>query len=224
VWIDPMRSDWLRLLAYFCAAFFSASFANAQTVLNPKPSLDTTPVVIKVVDITYRIPRNYLTTTVDIPTIRLTWPRLEPLNEDNRECFGSINQGNKAGCYFFEFHILGSRGSGPGGRSLTNEERFQNVRKPFPNADRRKDAFGYEIYSVGPPHSRTEWYRQETPDLFFVCMTSGGQGKSTVCQDHFRLRDGNHMHFNFYFRYIEHIAEIENRMRDLLASFVVTSE
>jgi hypothetical protein len=178
-----MRSDWSSLLGCFCAAFFSASFANAQTVLNPKPSLDTTSVVIKVADVTYRIPRNYLTTTGDIPTIRLAWPRLEPLKEDNRECFGSINQGNKAGCYFFEFHILGSRGPGPGGRALTNEEMFQNSIRSKSTTP-RDGPFGYQIYSIGPSNARIEIYRKTEGDRYFVCFLGDEERRAyAVCRD-----------------------------------------
>jgi hypothetical protein len=41
-------------------------------IFEPRPSVDTTPVTIKVVDITYRIPRNYLIFMNEIPTFKLT--------------------------------------------------------------------------------------------------------------------------------------------------------
>ena len=42
-------------------------------VFEPRPSLDTTPVTVRVVSVVYRIPRNYLTRLEPvIPTLRLT--------------------------------------------------------------------------------------------------------------------------------------------------------
>src|SRR5438270_358846 len=56
--------------------------------LNPKPTMDGTPVHIEKAGTQYLIPRNYL---VDlgpaVPTLRVSWPGLEPLRSDNQDCF-----------------------------------------------------------------------------------------------------------------------------------------
>ena len=87
-------------------------------IFEPRPSLDTTPVTLRVVDVVYRIPRNYLIFMDEIPTLKLTWPGLKPLTEETRKCFGSIAHSEQAGCSSFEFHVLGSRGPAPGRTSV----------------------------------------------------------------------------------------------------------
>jgi hypothetical protein len=108
-----------------------------------------------------------------IPTMKLKWPGLEPLTVDTQECFGSIARGERAGCTSFNFLILGSTGPGPGGRALTNSEKFENWKKTFPNMPMRRGPFGYDIYNLGPEEALTEIYRRADGDIFFRCGFSG---------------------------------------------------
>lgn len=197
--------------------------SKKSQIFQPRPSLDTTPVTIKVVSVTYRIPRNYLIYMDEIPALKVTWPGLKPLTEETRKCFGSILQSEQAGCTSFEFHLLGSRGPGAGGRALTNAEKFENFLRHSPNVNPRPGPFGYDIYDTGPEEARTETYRRTTGDIFFHCSFSGAEGRKRggVCDDTFRLDDMNHMRFFFRLPQTEHIPEIEERMRQLLAGFVV---
>jgi hypothetical protein len=193
-----------------------------SAVFEPQPSLDTTPVTVKVVDISYRIPRNYLIFTDEIPTLKLTWPGLKPLTEETRKCFGSILQSEQAGCTSLEFHLLGSRGPAPGGRAFTNAERFENFMRGFKNIVPRPGPFGTEIYDIGPEEARIEIYRKSEGDIYFNCMIFDNHGKrGAVCADMFRLDDLNHVQFRFRLPQIEQIPEIEAGIRRLMASFVV---
>ena len=194
-----------------------------SAVFEPQPSVDTTPVPVKVVDVTYQIPRNYLThLDPAIPTLKLTWPGLKPLTEETRKCFGSILQSEAAGCTSFEFHLLGSRGPAPGGRAYTNAEMFENFMKGFENIVPRPGPFGTEIYDIGPEDARTEIYRRSEGDIYFKCMPFDNRGKrSAICNDMFRLDDLNHIQFYFRPPQIEHIPEIEASIRRLMAGFVI---
>jgi hypothetical protein len=194
--------------------------------LNPKPSLDTTPITVKVVDVTYSIPRNYFIYMDQIPTLKLTWPGLKALTEETRKCFGSIFQSEQAGCTSIEFHILGSRGPGPGSRALTNAEMFENFLKHTPNVTARRGPYGYDVYDTGPEDYRTETYRRIDGDIFFYCsFTRAGDGRRLgTCNDRFALNDGNHMQFFFRFQYIENIPQIEFGLRQIMERFRVTGE
>jgi hypothetical protein len=198
---------------------------NKSQIFDPKPTVDTTPVTVKVVDVTYRIPRNYLIFMDKIPTLKLTWPGLRPLTEETRKCFGSILQSEQAGCTSFEFGILGSRGPAPGGRAFTNAEMFGNFMRGL-EAKQITGPFGYELYEVGPEEARKEVYRKAEGDIFFICLFSGHEDRKRggVCNDSFRLDDMNHVQFYSRLQHIEHIPEIEARMRQLMASFVVEGE
>jgi hypothetical protein len=184
-----------------------------SAVFEPQPSLDTTPVTLKVVDVTYRIPRNYLISTGEIPTLKLTWPGLKPLTEETRKCFGSILQSEQAGCTSLTFHLLGSRGPAPGGRAFTNSEMFENFMRGF-DVKPKKGPFGYDVYEIGPREVGSETYRRTDGDIYFHCSYS-------VCSDSFRLHDMNHIQFHFRRQQIEHVVEIEAAMRQLMEQFVV---
>jgi len=196
-------------------------------IFEPRPSFDTSPVTIRIVSVVYRIPRNYLSVLEPaIPTLKLSWPGLEPLTQENEKCFGSIAQSERAGCTSFSFLMLGSRGPGPGGLALTNSEMFENFRKHSPNATWQSGPFGYDIYRIGPEEARTEKYRKVDGDILFTCHFQGQESRKRggVCDDMFRLEDMNHLQFYFRLHQIEHIAEIEARMRKIMAGFVTRGD
>lgn len=178
-----------------------------------KLSFDTTPVSVTIAPATYRIPRNYLTHTGQIPALKLTWPGLEPLTQETQRCFGSIAKGEQSGCGSIEFLLFGSSGPGPGGLALTNKEKFENFKKYFPSSTSRRGPFGYDIYELGPETARIERYRRDDGDIWFTCSPHH------VCDDWFRLSDMNHMQFFFRRPDIEHVPEIEARMRKMMESF-----
>ncbi len=193
-----------------------------SAIFESRPSFDTTPVTVSVVDVVYRIPRNYLTHLEPaIPTLKVTWPGLKPLTEETRKCFGSILQSEQAGCTSLELHLLGSRGPSPGGRALNNAEKFANFLK-HSDPKRRQGPLNYEIYETGPEEARTETYRRLDGNILFHCSFSGEQDRRRggVCNDTFQLDDMNHVQFFFRLLQIEDVPAIEAGVRRLLASFV----
>lgn len=193
---------------------------NKSQIFNPNPSFDTTPVTVKVVSVVYRIPRNYLILMEPaIPTLKLTWPGLTPLTEETRKCFGSISQSERVGCTSVEFRLMGS--GAPGSRTFTTSERFDNFMRGK-KTTLRNGPSGFVVYAIGPEEARIESYRRTEDDIYFQCVTSdaGNHRRVTLCDDLFRLNDGNHVQFRFRPNLIEHIPEIEANIRQLMASFV----
>ena len=239
----PMQR-WSAAAASLCVAYLIAAFlwilwpASAEQftpydeirkksqVFNSTPSFDTTPITVKVVDVVYSIPRNYLVLVEPaIPTLRVTFPGFKPLTEETRDCFDPKWQVNNPGkCISIQFLLLGSRGPGPKGHELTNSEKFANFKKHNAPARLRKGPFGYDIYETGPQEARGETYRKEAGDIYFHCTFFGEQHRTKKvgsCNNMFRLDDMNHAQFFFRLAFIEHIPEIENGIRRLMAGFVI---
>jgi hypothetical protein len=222
------------MLIFAVALLMSPAFAQQFTpyseiwrksqVFEPRPSLDITPVTVRVVSVVYRIPRNYLTHLEPaIPTLKLTWPGLKPLTEETRKCFGSILQSEQAGCTSIDFRLMGSGGNDPRWRALTSRRRFENSIRGLEHLAPRHSPFGYVIYEMGPAEARTEFYWRDEGQIYFRCSVSEEEERRLrgVCNDLFRLDDGNHIQFFFRRSLIEQIPEIEAGMRRLMASFVV---
>src|SRR6185436_19419819 len=124
--------------------------------VNQKGSFDTTPIEVKVASVVYRIPRNHMIRMGQAAALKLAWPGLNPLTKETQQCFGSILQGEQAGCASFEFMLRGSGNAGSGGRMLTNAEKVENFKKDFPNVTARRGPFGYDVYDLGPEDARIE--------------------------------------------------------------------
>ena len=192
--------------------------------LRPRPSTDTTPVVVKVEKYTYRIPRNYLVRMFN-PTIKVTIqgykiPAFEPLTDETRDCFGSILQGERAGCQSAEFAIEFPY-------TVTHRELLERNSDLFRNKEPRKGPFGYDIYDIGPENARTEVYtkkdKKEDKDIiFFRCQIFDNNGKrAAVCNDRFPLIDGNSVHFFFSLDQIASVPEIETGVQKFMEKFRV---
>jgi hypothetical protein len=222
----------LLLTAFSTAAQQFTPYGEIErksAIFEPRPSFDTAPVTIRIVSVVYRIPRNYLSVLEPaIPTLKLSWPGLEPLTPENEKCFGTIAQSERAGCTSFSFLMLGSRGTGTGGRALTNSEMFENFRKGTRalTSTGQRGPLDYDIYSIGPEESRIEGYRKVDGDIFFTCQFSGPESRKRggVCDDMFRLDDMNHLQFYFRLHQIEHVPDIEDRMRKIMAEFVIKGD
>jgi hypothetical protein len=169
-------------------------------IFESKPSFDTAPVVVQIVDVTYRIPRNYLSKLPPaIPAVKVTFPGFRPLTEETRDCFDAKWQHQNPGiCTAFEFLLLGSRGPAPGGRAYTAAERLENFKKNIPGGVQRRGPYGYDIYEIGPEEARIQRYRKIEGDILLTCFGNDDGTGSGVCDDTFRLDDGNHAHFIFF--------------------------
>ncbi len=181
--------------------------------LRPQPSIDTTPVIIKIASNTYRIPRNYIS-YMPIPTIKVTIPDLKPLTNETRPCFGSILQGQKVHCGSIEFRLFG-----PG--LYTPREMFDNQLGVPSSISPEKGPFGYDVYKRGP---QQEIYTKDDGEHFIEvdCHIFDNQGKkAAVCDNTFVLDDGNTMRFFSNFDQLSSIPEIEANIRQLMNDFKV---
>ncbi len=191
----------------------------------PQLSFDVTPILVKIVAVTYRIPRNYLVYLEPaVPTLKVTFPGFKPLTEETRKCFDPKLQGDALGCTTFEFRLAGSTGPGPGGLALTNREMFENFVKGFENIKPRRGTFGYDVYDVGPEDARTETYRKEDGDIYFHCFVNLkiDRGKDGVCDDSVLLKDKNHAMFFFRRSQIGSVPELEGGIRRLMEGFRIS--
>jgi hypothetical protein len=158
-----------------CESFTPPEEIRRQSeIFEPRASLDTTPVTVKVVDVTYRIPRNYLIVLEPaIPTLRVTYPGFKPLSEGTKDCFDPKWRMQHSECIVIEFLLLGSRGPGPEGRAYTNAERFENFKRNSRSIRFRSGPFGYDIFEEGPEDARSEHYRKTEGDIFFTAYFQG---------------------------------------------------
>jgi len=212
------------LRAAVCETFTPPEEIRRQSeIFEPRTSFDTTPVTVNVAYITYRIPRNYLTHLEPaIPTLRVTYPGFKPLTEETRDCFDPKWRVQHPECTVIEFRLLGSRGPGPGGWAITNSDRFANFMRGLPVREKGR-LYDYSVYEIGPNEAIISIYRRIEGDIYFSCQFSkdSDRTKGGVCNDMFRLNDMNHVQFYFQAPLIKAIPEVETRIRELLASFVV---
>jgi hypothetical protein len=182
------------------------------------PSTDTTLTIVKVGSVTYRIPRNYITSFGNIPTIKITVPgytipAFQPLAEEIRDCFGSILQAEKAGCASIEVNVDLPY--------ISHQELLSRRTPMFRSKEPRKGPFEYDVYDIGPENARTEVYTKNYNGDFvlFSCLFFVSDRNLGVCDDRFALKDGNSAHFFFYQNQIENIPNIEAGIRNLMEGF-----
>ena len=184
--------------------------------LRPEPSTDTTPVAVKIGEVSYSIPRNYISNLhFNFPVLKVTYPGFNPLTEKTRGCFDRKLQA-RLGCTALELNL------GPG-MSLPNERRFENSIKlvsPEQKLAPRQSADGYRVYDLGPENARIEIYRSESEDIFFTCKIFDNNGvRDAVCDDTVSLADGNTVWFFFRLNQIEKVRNFESEIRQLMSHF-----
>jgi hypothetical protein len=184
--------------------------------LRPQLSTDTTPVTVKVGNVTYKIPRNYISMYFDFPQLKVTYPGFKPYTEETSGCFDRRLEAS-LGCTTLELNMR---------LSLPNKPRFENAIKAAPPfreqpLSPRPGPSGYDIYDQGPDNARTEIYRSESEDIFFTCGIYDNSGvRSGVCDDAVSLADGNAVRFFFYLRQVGELRNFEAGIRQLMAGFV----
>jgi hypothetical protein len=184
--------------------------------LRPRQSTDTTPVTVKVGDVTYKIPRNYISMYFDFPQLKVTYPGFKPFTEETSGCFDRRLEAS-LGCTTLELNMR---------LSFPNKPRFENAIKPAPPfrekpLSPRPGPYGYDIYDQGPDNARSEIYRSESEDIFFTCGVHDNNGvRSGVCDDAVSLPDGNAVRFFFYLRQVGELRNFEAGIRQLMSGFV----
>jgi hypothetical protein len=158
--------------------------------LRPEPSTDTAPVAVKIGEVSYSIPRNYiLNLRFNFPVLKVTYPGFNPLTEKTSGCFDRKLQA-KLGCTALELRLAQ-------GKALPNKVQFENsIKFPDRQLSPTQSADGYQIYDLGPENARIEIYRSESEDIFFTCIIFDNNGvRDAVCDDAISLADGNTVNF-----------------------------
>jgi hypothetical protein len=184
--------------------------------LRPKPSSDTSPVLIDKLGAKYNIPRNflvYLPGALTYATLKITIPGFNPLTDETRACF----EHRQADCEPLEIAI----GSG----YVPGRIAFERMSDLFRNKEPNKYPYGYDEYDVGDDNGRTEHYTKEIGAnfIYFSCFvdkrTQDWSDKST-CTDHFFYKK-TPLRFFIRRERIGLIPEIEAGVRHLMESFEV---
>jgi hypothetical protein len=217
----PAATDmksWSRVTWFAAARADSVSDSAADIwrksqSLRPQPSMDTKPVSVKVGDISYKIPRNYIWNLhFTFPVLKVTYPGFQPLTEETRGCFDPKRAG--PGCTTLELNLR---------LSLPNNRRFDNLMKLVPSEQRessRRNVDGYEVYDLGPENARQEIYRGDGDEIGFICKIFDNNGsRDGVCDDAVSLADGNAVWFFFCPHQIGEVRKIESGVRQLMSQF-----
>lgn len=191
---------------------YRETWEKSQSV-RPQPSINSTPVPIEVGSSTYRIPRNYLT-YMPIPTIKVTIPgypiaAFKPLTEETRECFGSILQGQQAGCRSIEFRL---------GVGVDPRIAVENLLKGLSNVRSGMGPYGYHLYKFGV----TELYTKDDGGHFIESNCSifvDTDRRAATCTSTFTLNDGHSVQFFSSLDQLDIIPDIAAGMRQLMATF-----
>jgi hypothetical protein len=193
--------------------------------LQPRPSLDTTPVEFSVGGIHYRIPRNYLTTMNDwnggpqrLVTVTVSIPDLKPLSQETLACFTEKPIGGPRGCAPLSFTI-----NAPGGVSA--DEAFANSKALYRNQTPINGPFGYELYKIGPRNARVERFRRVEGNrtLIYTCQMFNDHGSPHGICDPVgdRVPSGAVIHFFFGLRYLNDIDRIDSGLRKVVEHFTL---
>jgi hypothetical protein len=204
-----------------------AEMQKAIISLRPRPSLDTYPIDFNVGPISYRIPRNYLTTMDNwsggpqgLVTVTVNLRDLKPLSEENQACFTVKAPDRPPGCEPFSFRI-----NGTGGPSA--EKAFANMSQSFHSQAPIAGPFGFEKYEIGPENAGLEYYRKTLSDrtLVYSCMIFDNRGKRDGLCDPVsdRASSGAVIHFFFNLKHLPEIEVIDEKLRKLVDSFTIQS-
>jgi hypothetical protein len=184
-------------------------YDKAQRQFGPKPSTDTTPVEVDLGGDRYLIPRNYfIYVRPALPTLRVSWPGLEPRNEQNQHCFTPMAlAGRVAECTALELRL------GVGGPGVRQE--YQNLTRNMPLVS-KGEVHGYKLDHLGPPEDGTDIYWRDDPQ-FPSFLTCGS--KSRVCDDNVDLGAGNRLAFFFWPELIPQMPQVEAAIRRFMETF-----
>ena len=184
-------------------------YEEAQKQFGPKLSTDTTPVAVDLGGHRYLIPRNYfIYVRPALPTLRVSWPGLEPRNEQNQHCFTPMAlAGRVAECTALELRL------GVGGPGVRQE--YQNLTRNMPLVP-KGEVHGYKLDHLGPADDGTDLYWRDDPE-FPSFLTCGS--KSHVCDDMMDVGAGDRLAFFFWPELIAQIPQVEASIRRFMEAF-----
>jgi hypothetical protein len=191
-------------------------YKKSKKVLGSELSTDATPEAVTIGNVTYLIPRNYISNHY-LSELKVTYPDFKPYTDETKDRFDA-KIAFQTGCQTVEFNLNPS--------PYREKEMAANAHRDSPDLHCREHAgpLGYMIYSIGQNEALSEAYVNDAAGIFFECVGSGDNRE--ICQDHFSLADNNSAHFIFLLTK-EHkmqvdmndVPAIEAGIRKLVASF-----
>jgi len=202
---------------------------------NDRPSMDTTPIYFDMGTFKYKIPRNYIVNMSDwsmrsdsnLVTIRVTFPGFMPSTDKTKDCLAKTPPLYTPECEPITFWIQ-TRRLDPTVHNLSDDDHFNNARKLFHSQIPKQGPNGFEMYETGPDDARIETYRKKTANhtLLIDCFIDHPNGKrSGICTNYGSLLpQGGWLDYRLYLGQIKDAEAIDNGIRKLINSFIVTGE
>jgi len=186
---------------------------------------DTTPVSFSVGGIRYRVPRNYIVhmfnwnetiQKVGSPTLRVTFPELEPFNEKTKTCLKTPLDHHPVGCFRLTFRLsIGHSESTLPDEEAKTRELFEHPRdvsliKQGPEGFRFIDMGIMQIYFKDSGGKA----------IFFSCFSISGN----LCAQELLTPKGGRLEYLFTFTSLHDIEQIDDKLISLVDSFVIAAE
>jgi hypothetical protein len=210
------------------AAAGRAEMSKAFISLRPRPSVDTYSVEFSIGKISYRMPRNYLTTMANwnggpqegFATITVNIPDMKPLSADTQICFQAKPLDRPPGCEPLAFRLYNTNG-------LSADQAFTNMSGLFHSQAPIEGPSGFEKYEIGPDNARLEYYRkvENGTTRVYSCQIFDNHGqRDGLCQPiNDRAATGAFIGYFFNLRHLSGISQIDADLRKLVEGFTVSA-
>ena len=210
------------------AAAGRAEMSKAFISMRPRPSADTYPVEFSIGKISYRMPRNYLTTMANwnggpqdgFATITVNIPDMKPLSADTQISFQAKPLDRPPGCEPLAFRLYNTNGP-------SADQAFTNMSGLFHSRAPMEGPSGFEKYEIGPDNARLEYYRKVENDTtrVYSCQIFDNHGqRDGLCQPiGDRAATGAFIGYFFNLRHLGDISRIDADLRKLVEGFTVSA-
>lgn len=208
------------------AAAGRAEMSKAFASLRPRPSVDTFPVEFSIGKISYRMPRNYLTTMANwnggpqegFATLTVNIPDMKPFSADTQICFQAKPLDRPPGCEPLQFRLYGTNGP-------SADQAFTNMSGLFHSQAPIEGPSGFEKYEIGPDNARLEYYRkiENGTTRVYSCQIFDNHGqRDGLCRPiSDRAAQGAFIEYFFNLRHLGDISQIDAGLRKVVEDFTV---
>jgi hypothetical protein len=209
------------------AAAGRTEMLKAFISMRPRPSVDTYPVEFSIGKISYRMPRNYLTTMANwnggpqegFATITVNIPDMKPFSADTQICFQAKPLDRPPGCEPLAFRLYNTNGT-------SADQAFTNMSGSFHSQAPMEGPSGFEKYEIGPDNARIEYYRkvENGTTRVYSCQIFDNHGqRDGLCRPvSDRTATGAFIGYFFNLRHLSDIFQIDADLRKLVESFTVS--
>ena len=197
-------------------------------ILKDGLSTDDRPIFFSIMDVNYKVPRNYITHMdnwnggpQELVKFKLTFPNFEPLTEKTKDCLTAPRAYWPKGCAPIEFWVNGKDG-------LSDDDHFNNARNLFHSQVSQPGPAGFEMYETGPENARVETYRKKTLNhtILIDCIGNKQDEHGIVTCENYGspLFNGNGLSYILDYNRLEDAEKIDYGIRSLLSSFTLKEE